>query len=172
MKTDQYGRTTINTDEAIDILLKGSRVQGAFLTDLDEIDRYNNNSAKVYGNKTALPIYENINDLTVDEYYQHLSTQWKIPDKYKNINMKDYLLAKCKTDIEIQRVESELVLYEERGLIPLLQFTVYLVDYMRENDHLWGVGRGSSVSSYCLYLTGIHRINSIRYNLDVTEFLK
>ena len=35
-----------------------------------------------------------------------------------------------------------------------------------------GVGRGSSVASYILYLIGVHRIDSIKYNLDWKEFLR
>jgi DNA polymerase III alpha subunit len=37
---------------------------------------------------------------------------------------------------------------------------------------IWGVGRGSSVASYVLYKLGVHRINSLYYNLDATEFLR
>ena len=48
---------------------------------------------------------------------------------------------------------------------------VYLVDYMRDNNILWGVGRGSS-ASYVLYLIGIHKINSIQFGLDWREFLR
>jgi DNA polymerase III alpha subunit len=43
---------------------------------------------------------------------------------------------------------------------------------MRENDIVWGVGRGSSVASYTLYLIGVHKIDSIKYELDINEFLK
>jgi DNA polymerase III alpha subunit len=43
---------------------------------------------------------------------------------------------------------------------------------MRENKIVWGVGRGSSVASYVLYLIGIHKINSLKYNLDINEFLR
>ena len=43
---------------------------------------------------------------------------------------------------------------------------------MRENHVIWGVGRGSSVSSYVLYKLGIHRIDSMFYDLDVEEFLR
>ena len=32
---------------------------------------------------------------------------------------------------------------------------------MRENNIVWGVGRGSPVASYVLFLIGVHRINSI-----------
>jgi DNA polymerase III alpha subunit len=48
----------------------------------------------------------------------------------------------------------------------------YLVDFMRENKIVWGVGRGSSVASYVLYLIGVHKIDSIQYDLDWTEFLR
>jgi len=34
------------------------------------------------------------------------------------------------------------------------------------------VGRGSSVASYCLYLLGVHKINSLKFDLDIKEFLK
>jgi DNA polymerase III alpha subunit len=37
---------------------------------------------------------------------------------------------------------------------------------------VWGVGRGSSVSSYVLYLLNVHRIDSIKYNLDYQDFLR
>ena len=71
-----------------------------------------------------------------------------------------------------QRVEMELALYIERGLIPILQVLVYVVDTLRKNNLVWGVGRGSSVASYVLYLIGIHKIDSLKYNLDIREFLK
>jgi DNA polymerase III alpha subunit len=54
----------------------------------------------------------------------------------------------------------------------LLFYLKYLVDAMRENKIVWGVGRGSSVASYVLYLIGVHRIDSIKYDLDIKEFLK
>jgi len=49
---------------------------------------------------------------------------------------------------------------------------IYIVDMMRKNNLVWGVGRGSSVASYVLYLIGIHKIDSLKYNLNIEEFLK
>ena len=57
-------------------------------------------------------------------------------------------------------------------MIEVLKYLKYLVDTMRQHKILWGVGRGSSVASFCLYLLGVHRINSLKYNLDITEFLR
>ena len=43
---------------------------------------------------------------------------------------------------------------------------------MRDNQVIWGVGRGSSVASYVLYLIGIHKIDSMYYDLPINEFLR
>jgi hypothetical protein len=72
----------------------------------------------------------------------------------------------------LQRVGKELLLYQERDLFPLLKQLKYIVDIWRENNIVWGVGRGSSVASYVLYLIEVHRINSIYYDLDIEEFLR
>ena len=57
-------------------------------------------------------------------------------------------------------------------MLDLLNYMIYLVDFMRENKIVWGVGRGSSVASYVLYLIGVHKIDSLYYDLDVAEFLR
>ena len=72
----------------------------------------------------------------------------------------------------MQRVGQELLLYQERGMFDLLRFLVYIVDTMRKHDIVWGVGRGSSVASYVLYLIGVHKIDSLYYDLDIAEFLR
>jgi len=73
---------------------------------------------------------------------------------------------------EWDRVQEELAAFGERGMYNLLRYMIYLVDFMRENDIVWGVGRGSSVASYVLYLIGVHKIDSLKYNLDWREFLR
>ena len=83
-----------------------------------------------------------------------------------------WLLNQCSEQAQLQRVGQELLMYQERNLFPLLCYLKYLVDTMRENNIVWGVGRGSSVASYVLYLIGIHKIDSIYYDLDIEEFLK
>jgi DNA polymerase-3 subunit alpha len=73
---------------------------------------------------------------------------------------------------EYARKQEELKAFQERDLVQLLRYMKYLVDFMRKNNIVWGVGRGSSVSSYLLYLIGVHRINPIQYDLDWREFLR
>jgi len=78
----------------------------------------------------------------------------------------------CSSDAELQRVGQELMLFQERNMFNLLRYLKYLVDTMRTHNIVWGVGRGSSVSSFVLFLIGVHRINSLYYDLSIDEFLK
>lgn len=111
-------------------------------------------------------------DIDVQTFDALNQNNWFLPEEYKELDIAKYVLDKCKTDEELQRTGSELILFLERDMFPLLRYCKYLVDTMREHNIVWGVGRGSSVSSYVLYLIGIHRINSIHYDLSIDEFLK
>jgi DNA polymerase III alpha subunit len=57
-------------------------------------------------------------------------------------------------------------------MIPVLKTMKYIVDTLRKNNVVWGVGRGSSIASYALFLIGIHKIDSIKYDIPITEFFK
>jgi DNA polymerase III alpha subunit len=110
--------------------------------------------------------------ISVDAFDQNLQSKWFLPKEYKDMDIAKYVLELCQTDEELQRVGQELLLFQERDMFDLLKYLKYLVDTMRDNNIVWGVGRGSSVSSYILFLLGIHRINSLYYDLSIDEFLK
>ena len=95
-----------------------------------------------------------------------------MPEEYQNFNLVEFLLDKCQTEEQSNRVLEELELFVQYDMIPVLNYLKYLVDTMRANNIVWGVGRGSSVASYCLYLLGVHKIDSIKFSLDIREFLK
>ena len=57
-------------------------------------------------------------------------------------------------------------------MIPVLKTMKYVVDTLRANNVVWGVGRGSSVSSYVLFIIGVHKIDSVKYKLPINEFFK
>lgn len=110
---------------------------------------------------------------------QHIDQQFNIPQYYKEIDVEEFVvklipLQEDQTDklAYLNRVEEELALYKARNLYPVLQLMIYIVDAMRKHGVVWGVGRGSSVASYVLYLIGIHKIDSIKYDLNIREFLK
>lgn len=135
--------------------------------DSEEIQKFNQ-AANIL-NKPNLSIYEKPN-ISVQEFDDIIQSNWMMPKEFYNINVKEYLLNKTTTDIEKLRVLDEYKEYESRNLIDLLKYLIFLIDFMRKENIIWGVGRGSSVSSYILYLIGVHRINSIKYELDYKEF--
>ena len=116
--------------------------------------------------------YEYPSKLPKKEYIEDCLKNWNLPVEYESCDIKKLLLERCVTDKEKQRVEDEYIEFEKRGLISVLKFLNYFVETLRKNNIVWGVGRGSSVASYCLYLLGVHKIDSIKYNLDMEEFLK
>ena len=99
-------------------------------------------------------------------------TNWYMPQKYYELNVLEWLLSKCQNDTEKKRVEQEYVLFEKKKFIKVLQFLIYFIDTLRANNIVWGVGRGSSVASFCLFLIGVHKINPLQYDLNITEFLR
>jgi DNA polymerase III alpha subunit len=111
-------------------------------------------------------------DTDIDSYDHEHQAQWNMPEKYKQLDIAEWVLSQCNVQHEIQRVGAELLLYQDRDLFDLLRYLKYLVDTMRENNIIWGVGRGSSVASYVLFLIGIHKVDSCYFDLDIEEFLK
>ncbi len=109
---------------------------------------------------------------SVPDFHAQNQRHWHMPDEFKNLDIAAHVLSLCQTDAELQRCGQELLLYQERGLFDLLRYLRYLVAVMQENRVIWGVGRGSSVASYVLYLLGVHKINSLYYDLDPKEFLR
>ena len=111
-------------------------------------------------------------DMTVAEFDAIKQNSWHMPEEYKNLDIAEYILGLCDSEAKLQRCGQELLLFQERNLFDLLRYLKYLVDTLTANRMIWGVGRGSSVASYVLYLLGVHRIDSMFYDLDPTEFLR
>jgi len=109
---------------------------------------------------------------SVEDFDNNNQSNWHLPIEYLNMDIAKYVLDKCNTEAELQRAGEELIKFQERGMFILLKYLKYLVDTMRSNNIVWGVGRGSSVASFVLFLLEIHRINSLYYDLSIDEFLK
>lgn len=168
MKIDKYGQQIFNETD----------ICGLFMVDVDSqfkaitVDKPIELSDII--DTTKLPkfvVYEPT-DLSVKEFDSNLQSKWMVPNEYKEFDIAQYVLDLCQTDEELQRVGQELLMFQERDMFPLLRYLKYLVDVMRKNDIVWGVGRGSSVASFVLFLIGIHRINSLYFDLSIDEFLK
>ena len=171
IKLDEYNNVLLSKEEGRTALLYGQNIVDAFVTDEQEVELFNKHSEQILGviEHLSHPIKDGMG---VQEYHDSCVAIWNIPEFYKILNVESFLLAKCKTDAEIERVNTEYAMFEERELIPLLQYLIFIVDHMRDENIVWGVGRGSSVASYCLYLLGVHKVDSIKYDLPIEEFLK
>lgn len=173
MKTDRFGEVILNENDLIQGLYSGkiTNLSSVNVEDQQLIDQFNNACTT-----NADPIQKIVKysspDISVSDYDQTCQKFWMMPDECKNFDIETHIRSLCKTEKEIDRVNMELKLFHQYDMINVLKFLKYLVDTMRANNVVWGVGRGSSVASYCLFLIGAHRIDSLKYNLDITEFLK
>lgn len=173
MKITEYGQVILNTQEVFDALYSGkiTDLGTIFLEDHAECIKFNESVKKNYDN-TGFVQFCVEPAVSRAEFDRANQTQWFMPDEYKDFGMIEFLLDKTQNEEQYQRVVQELELYVQHNMFDLLYYLKYLVDTMRENNIVWGVGRGSSVASYVLYLIGVHKVDSIKYELDIHEFLK
>lgn len=170
MKYDQYGQAHITTEDATDLLYQRPDLDLSNIK-FDNPDQFNAAIKVLYSDIQELQQYQQFN-FDLEQFDQRNQSSWRMPEEYRKLDIARWLLDECETDPELQRVADELMLFQERDLFDLLRWLKYFVDTMRANDVVWGVGRGSSVASYVLYLIGVHKINSMYYDLDISEFLK
>ena len=171
MKTDTLGIPRFSNRDLIDMIYSGNadKVHVVLCDQNDDVDKFNEVCEEQGINKLQKYIPLDVDEQTFDSVCQ---SEWFMPDEYKNMDISQYLQDKCKTQEELVRYFEEYAEFNKRGMLPLLRYMIYLVDFMRENDIVWGVGRGSSVASYVLYLIGVHKVDSIQYDLDWREFLR
>ena len=171
MITDNVGNPYYETDDLIKLVYTGRLELWEKVKTLESIDTvlYNKypESLDLPMLNTCTPGYAST--VSVDsENQQH----FLMPDEYKHIDVLDFCLNRCKHDYERDRVHMEYEKYVKHNMVDILLYTIYLMDVIVENNIVIGVGRGSSVSSYILYLIGVHKIDPIQYELDCNEFFK
>lgn len=168
MKTDIYGQIIYSESDLCDLYLTDpSRTIKTIITD-------QNIEFSDILNLENIPNCIKYTDpnTSIENFDIQLQNNWYMPDIYKNMDIAKFVLDQCKNEHELQRAGEELLLFQERDMFMLLKYLKYLVDTMKTNNIIIGVGRGSSVSSYVLYLIGVHKIDSLYYSLDIGEFLK
>lgn len=166
---DKYYREIITEDHAAQMLLENPGLDINNLN-LDSVEKFNH-AAALNHMDWCLQAVENL-DCDPAEFHRQNQQQWNMPKEYAEFDIAQWLLDQCTNDQQLQRVGKELLLFHERDMLSLLCFLRYLVDTLRENNVVWGVGRGSSVASYVLYLIGVHKVDSLYYDLDIEEFLR
>ena len=169
MKNNQYSEIVYTESDLMDLVMQGHdwRAFDGMLVDSVSLE-----GAREFVENLPALVQETDLGITVEEYDRACQQHWNMPEEYQQLDIAKHLLDLCNTEAELQRVGHELLLYGERDLFNLLRYLKYLVDVMKENGIIWGVGRGSSVASYALYLLGVHKIDSMYYELAVEEFLR
>jgi DNA polymerase III alpha subunit len=170
MKTDQYGQIIYNESDLVSMIMRDATIEN--LTGMLVEPGVNLETASAYLEQVPELIEYAFTDMTVAEFDEIKQNSWHMPDEYRHMDIAEYILSLCDSDARLQRCGQELLLFQERNLFDLLRYLKYLVDTLRANHMIWGVGRGSSVASYVLYLLGVHRIDSMFYDLDAREFLR
>jgi len=168
MRNDNYGQQVLTENDLCEFYLKNPdrTVKRALVESILQIPEVLD-----LDNKPSFSVYQKPSG-SVENFDLKNQSVWFLPEEYVDFDIAKYVLDLCETESELQRVGDELLKFQERDLFMLLRYLKYLVDTMRKHNVVWGVGRGSSVSSYVLYLMGVHRINSLHYDLSIDEFLK
>lgn len=171
MKTDSLGIPRFTNRDLIDMIYSGhaDKVHVVLCDSNDDVDKFNTAMQEQGMSLLQKYIPLDVDKKTFDGVCQ---SEWFMPDEYKNMNVIEYIIKLTNTPQEYKRVDEELQEFKKRDMLDLLKYMIYLVDFMRDNNIIWGVGRGSSVASYVLYLIGVHKINSIQFGLDWREFLR
>lgn len=170
MKTNQYGEIIFSAGDLFDLLYKKPNFDISSLVCVDP-EQYNQSCQSLHLDWKHLSKYQP-SDQALEAFDHDCQQKWFMPVEYQEFDIAKYVLDQCTTQEQLQRCGQELLMFQERNLFPLLNYLKYLVDTMRDHDIVWGVGRGSSVASYVLYKIGVHRIDSIYYDLPIEEFLK
>ena len=157
---DNKGNMYVEEDDIIELML--SNKQAKILPRNIQSFELFESKCKLYGINNPFELDSSTDDIT-----------WNMPENYLNLDIKTHIADNYTLTVEQwQRVKLELNEFEQRDLTDLLRFLVYFIDTVRKNNIVYGVGRGSSIASYVLYLLKVHRIDSFKYNLDIKEFLK
>jgi DNA polymerase III alpha subunit len=148
-----------------------------------------------FAQKYDVKYVDSMND-TVREFNRHVSAQqeikvkeesrplefdWTLPERYQKLDVLEHLMTahmiltegmdQEEADARDFRLISEIAKYKKLGLLDVLRAIIWIINTLTVNNIVWGVGRGSSVSSYVLYVIGVHDVDSHAYDLDIDDFL-
>lgn len=168
---NKYGQAILSGEKLMELVLQGKNIHHLPVRPDDEIELFLKHQGDLL-NHTIKFLEEHPSTQTVEEFHLTCADEWMIPEEYLEFDVEPWLLSRCNTDAEEARVREEYRMYSDRGLVMLLRAFKYLVDTMRARRIVWGVGRGSAVASYILYIIGVHKVDSLKYNLPITDFLK
>jgi DNA polymerase III alpha subunit len=162
------GDSTFDSQTVIDHILAGNPVK--YVDKITkEIEEYNH-------------LVSSNDSLTTKATCSTLQFDWRLPHRYDTLDVVKYVAdthehmvaTRHLNDPEqrMQRLATELVEYRERNLFDLLRVLIYVINTLLERNIAWGIGRGSSTASYLLYVIGVHDVDSFKYDLNFTDFMR
>jgi len=158
------GDTIIKPDEIVEFMLENPQVTNICTTEMTpDIQTYNKSV---------------INKIDIKGDIRPFDFTYNIPDEYKSLNILEHVIKlfinkhNVYDEKRFDRLKYEMAKFKQNGLYDFLRLLVYVQDVITDNNIVKGVGRGSSVSSYVLYVIGIHIIDAYKYDLDFSEFIK
>ena len=173
MKTNRFGEMVLDEDDLCDLVMQGRDLLSMPNVMVDpSVDLERTISAVQDPAGLLLWSFADESERAVAEFDLDRQNHWFMPQQYAKMDIAEHVLALCHNEQELQRCGQELLMFQQRNLFDLLRYLKYFVDVLRANNVIWGVGRGSSTASFVLYKLGVHRINSLYYDLDPAEFLR
>jgi DNA polymerase III alpha subunit len=168
MKLDKYSVPIFEDRDLIDLIYQNQdNLLGQVVCELSQ------DTGKLAEHLNVILSSDLDRSVSVEEFDMACQNEWFMPNEYKLLDIEQWLLDQSPPwNPEASRLQEELAEFRQRNMLDLLRWLKYLVDTCRSNNIVWGVGRGSSVASYVLYIIGVHKIDPIKYNLDWREFLR
>jgi DNA polymerase III alpha subunit len=169
MRLDKYSNPIFEEKDLFDALYNGYQINP---DDVLFFEERNFEILQLEG-ATGCRFFEPIDSptLSVETFDKAWQEQWNMPSEYKTMDIEHWLVQHS-DKANYERLMEELEAFKARNMLDLLRWLKYFVDTCKKEGVVWGVGRGSSVASYILYIIGVHSINPIKYNLDWHEFLR
>ncbi len=137
-----------------------------------DIKQYNESS----GYATPIIIWEDTGDGTTTGPDPE-TFGWTIPKKFLDLDIEDLCITaleekQLNTEEYVNRLSWELIQMEDKNMHQFVRCLLYVIHQFKENEVVWGVGRGSSCASLIMYLLGINKVDPVKYGIPAEEFFK
>ena len=147
MRLDRFSNPIFNEADIFRALYQGKQLSNELIVDYTDDIRSLETISEL---KFQEPLDA---DISVEDFDMAMQSDWHMPDGYKYMDIEEWIWSKTPmTGPENKRVGDELAAFKERNMLDLLRWLKYFVDTCEKEGIVWGVGRGSSVASYILFL--------------------
>lgn len=151
----------------MEILYSGHSIAGVFCSDQQDEQEWESARTACDGQEPG-PLHTDGPAMNGVSWKSH----WMTPEPWASLDLMAWCMDRCGSEQEMARAALEISEFQKRDMIGTIRHLAFCADTWRSNGIFWGVGRGSSVCSFVLYLMGINRINPLEHDLDLGEWLK